>query len=80
MPNTALTAARGSLSHAGLPPEALALVDLLVLTGARRFAGSVTSPFTWAVQVRYCRRPMAVPAPNVTKSHKFCSFSSRQNV
>ncbi len=41
-----------SSSHAGLPLEALALVDLLVLTGARRFTGSATSPFTWAVRVR----------------------------
>ena len=44
--------AAGGSPCAGLTPEALALVDLQVLTGARRFTGSKTSPFSWAVQVR----------------------------
>ena len=44
---------RLSLLRAGLMSEALAFVDLLVLTRARHFTGLIESSFSWVVRVRH---------------------------
>ena len=46
------SAADISLAAAGLMSEALALVDLLVLVRAQRFAGFFVSSYSWVVQAR----------------------------